>query len=518
MTELDLILHNGRIYPRADPTSRVEALAINQGKVTGLGPTREIIALSSRSTEKLDLQGRTVLPGLSDSHIHILNYGMLLLDLDLTRTESIQEIRAAVSRSASSKSENEWILGRGWDDEKLRERRYLDKFDLDQAALNPVFLKRICGHVAIANSRALSIAGIAEGTADPEGGIVVRDSNGIPNGVLKERAIDLVESSIPKSKEETRKALVLASERLARIGLTSLHCIITDLQELEQLRALKLEGSIPQSIYALLPIKLLDRIPHKDANSIQAIDGFSIGGLKLYLDGSLGAHTAALKEPYNDDPTSSGMLTMSPEELRTVVSKASESDTQLCLHAIGDRAVELSLETIARTFELGGNRGARHRIEHASLVSRESIRKMSKLDVVASVQPRFIYSDSWARTRLGDSRLSQLYPFASMKRAGIRLAAGSDCPVEDPNPFEGIWSAVARPGLDTGEKLSVSEALAAYTEDASYASFTEETRGTLNIGKSADLIVVDRDPFESRPQQIRETKVLRTMIEGKFVS
>ncbi len=514
MSKPDLILYNGRIYPDAKSRSRFEALAVWKGRVTDIGSSQEILKLRARATTTINLRGKTVLPGFCDSHIHLLSYGMLLRTLDLSKTRSIEEMNRQVAKRASLMKPDEWILGRGWDDEKLREHRYPEKHDLDHSTSNPVFLKRVCGHVAVANSKALSLSGIDSDTPEPEGGVVLRDSRGAPNGVLKERALELVELAVPQSMKEIKKSLVLAARRLARLGLTSLHCIVNDANELKALQELKREREIPQSIYAIVPVKLLDQLVSLGLSTQRGEEAFRIGGVKLYLDGSLGARTAALTSPYNDNPVSNGMLTMSREELKRVAMTSSEGGFQLCIHAIGDRAVELAIQIIEEVFGPLKCRKFRHRIEHASLVSGKSILKMGKLGIIASVQPRFIYSDSWAEERLGASRMHSLYPFASMTQEGILLTAGSDCPVEDPNPFEGVWSATARPGLEGKERLTVSQALAAYTISASFASFCEESRGTLVPRNIADIVVLDRDPFECSPEALRQTRVIKTIIAG----
>jgi predicted amidohydrolase YtcJ len=518
LTSPDLILHAGKIYPDAASRRRFEALAVRRGKITDIGTNKRILALRSKTAKIINLHGRTVLPGFHDSHIHFLNYGMLLRTLDLSRAQSIEEIKKRAKRWNTTASHDTWVLGRGWDDERLREHRYPTRDDLDLATSNPVFLKRICGHIAVANSAALSVAGIDNRTVDPAGGRIVRDSSGRPNGVLKETAIQLVEKVIPESMENTKSALVHASKKLAKVGLTSLHCIISNLTELNALRELKREQQLPQSIYAIVPANLVDRLGSRDPSRVRSRARFRIGGLKLYIDGSLGARTAALNQPYNDDPSSSGMITLSSRELRRIASKARDSKFQMCIHAIGDKAVDLAVEVLGEIFGTKGCRQLRHRIEHASMVDEKSMKEMGRLGIIASIQPRFIYSDRWAEDRLGHRRLPQLYPFASMARAGIRLTAGSDCPVEDPDPFQGIWSAVARPGLDKEESLTVSEALTAYTKSAAYASFSEDFTGTLAPGNTADMIVLDRDPYESSPKSLRQIRVVRTIIAGRVVS
>jgi len=513
----DTVLHNGRVYPDVNPQIRFEALAIKDRRISQLGSNSDILKLAESTTIKIDLQGNTVLPGFHDSHIHLLHFGMLLRNLDLTKISSIKELTEQIREHVGKGPPDKWVLGRGWDDEKLHDRRYPDRHDLDSATSIPVFLKRICGHVAVANSAALAKAGITWDTPDPEGGLIAKDSRGQPNGILKERAIGLVEAVIPRSREATADALILASQKLARLGLTTLHCVISDLSELETLRALKIENKIPQSIHALIPFGLLDDPELLHRATPNDMIGFRVRGVKLFLDGSMGARTAALTVPYNDSPVETGMMTMRRDEIHNVVLRAIEEKLQLCIHAIGDKAVELAVQTIIETQELSAEI-QRHRIEHASLISRQSVKEMAERRIIASVQPRFILSDTWAADRLGRERLNDLYPFRSMAKAGVKLAAGSDCPVEDPNPFEGIWAAVSRPGLPSDERLTVDQVLTMYTANAAYASFSEETSGTLEVGKVADLVVVDRDPFECSTDVLRKAQVVRTMINGQVVS
>lgn len=517
MPDPDLILHSGKIYPEAGSRRRFEAVAIRRCRVADIGTGKRILALRSKSTNIINLHGRTVMPGFHDSHIHLLNYGMLLRTLDFSRARSIREIKRRVEKWTAATPHTSWVLGRGWDDEKLREHRYPTRDDLDLVSSNPVLLKRICGHIAVANSAALFLAGIDHRAVDPNGGQIVRDSRGRPNGVLKETAIEVVEKIIPESME-TKTALAQASRKLAKLGLTSLHCIISNLTELNALRELKREQRVPQSIYAILPVSLVDRLESFRHSGGEGVDRFRIGGVKLYLDGSLGARTAALNQPYHDDPTSSGMMTLSKRELRMVASKARDSKFQLCIHAIGDRAVDLAVQVLGQVFGTKGCKQLRHRIEHASIVNEKSILKMRRLGIIASIQPRFVYSDQWAEERLGSRRLLQLYPFKSMRRAGILLTAGSDCPVEDPNPFEGIWSSIARPGFGQAERLTVSDALTAYTKNPPYASFSENFRGTLAPGNVADMVILDRDPYESSLESLRKAKVVTTIIDGKVLS
>lgn len=514
----DLILHNGRIFPRADGRVRAEAVAVWNGRVTDVGSDRDILGQRARSVEVVDLRKRVVIPGLSDSHIHLLWYGMFLRNVDLAGKRSVKDVQRAVAASARHHPGNSWIIGRGWDQEKLREHRYLNRADLNRFGSHPVFLKRVCGHVAAVNDRALSLSGIGVNTLDPQGGEIVRDPvTGEPTGLLKESAIGLVERVVPRSEVEVRNALVEAAGRLLRLGLTSLHCIVEDSLEFRLLHQLKNEGRIAQSIYAILPLGLLDQAAEMGLTGDRGGNGFRVGGFKVYLDGSLGARTAALFEPYSDESGALGMLRMGVDELVEEAERVSQSGFQLCVHAIGDRAVEAAVAALEKTAKRGKGRSLRHRIEHSSITPPRLITKMRRAGVVASVQPRFIYSDSWAGKRLGPRRLRHLYPFRSMLNAGLNLAFGSDCPVEDPNPFEGVWSAVARPGLSPSQSLSVPEALACYTTGAAFASFSEADHGTLDPGKIADMVVLDRDPFTCSYEVLRRVNAVHTFVGGKLL-
>jgi len=439
---------------------------------------------------------------------------MLLRTLNLSSARSIPEIQKMLTKAASTKPDDQWILGRGWDQEKLREHRYPERSDIDIVA-NPVLFRRVCGHVAVANSAALAIAGIDENTPDPFGGEIERDLTGKPNGIMKERALEIISREVPRDEKEATEALLVASEKLLEQGVTSLHCIIDDEQEFRVLKGLKSEGRIQQTIYAILPKKMLEQVGSMENEVGVWTNGFRIGGIKLFLDGSLGARTAALETPYDDAPGSSGMLTSSKEQLLSVIDETRGTGLQLCLHAIGDKAVGMGVETLNGALGPRECQKSRHRIEHASLVPPELIQKMANLGLVASVQPRFIYSDSWAEKRLGKNRIEYLYPFKSMLQAGIHLAAGSDSPSDDPSTVEGLWSAVSRPGLPSMERLTPSEALSCYTKGAAYASFSESDEGTLEVGKWANMTILDHDPFESTSEALRKLRVVQTIVRGR---
>ena len=512
MPNPDLILHDANIYPRVDSSKSFQAIAVWNGLVTAVGRDRDILGLKGRSVKSIDLRRKTVIPGLTDSHIHLLGYAMFLRTLDLTTACSIKDIQRAVS-VVSRHGGRGWILGRGWDQERLAEHRYPRKGDFSSIQ-QPMFLRRVCGHIAVANATALTLANITKNTTDPKGGLIERDRpSGEPTGVLKESALELVQQVIPWDEKEVERALIVATAKLLKIGLTSLHCIIENLIELKVLRRLRSLGKISQSIYAIIPLSLLESATGMGLSTEPGRPGFRIGGVKMFLDGSLGARTAALTQPYSDEP-SSGMMTLGGERLQAAAQKAVDAGFQLSMHAIGDRAVEEALAVVGKVGSMYHGRKLRHRVEHASLTPPMLLRLFRERGVIASVQPSFIPSDTWAEKRLGPRRVEHLYPFKSMNQAGIRMTAGSDCPVENPNPFRGVWAAVARPGLPARERLSVHQALSCYTSGPAYASFAEEFQGSLQPGMVADMLVLDRDPFTCPSADLADVKVLQTFVAG----
>lgn len=518
MANPDIILHSGRVYPHAKSKLRVEAVAVWNGKITDVGKTRDVLKYKARSVELVDLKGRTLLPGFCDSHIHLLSYGLMMRQVQLYEAQSIKEIQDLVRKAAKGKSASDWIVGRGWDQEKLEESRYPDKRDLDTVTQNPVYLRRVCGHIGVLNSAALASAEITASTPEPEAGEIVRDpATGEPTGLLKEKALQLVEEKVQYDDKTVHDALVSASRKLSRLGLTSLHCIIGNSQELRVLRRLGNEGRIKQSIYAIIPYAFLDEASKMGFGTEVGDARFRLGGVKIFMDGSLGARTAALNEPYSDLPSTMGMMTLNAEELNGAIELAERSGFQLCIHAIGDRAVGTIVKAMEDASDPAVRKKLRHRIEHCSIAPNPLLSRIRRLGMVASVQPRFIYSDGWAIDRVGKARESSIYPFGSMTRKGIPIAAGSDGPVEDPSPIEGVWSAVARPNPPKREQLPVADALRAYTLGGAYASHCETSVGTIEVGKRADMVVLDRDPFETSPQGLRDIRVEMTMINGEIV-
>jgi predicted amidohydrolase YtcJ len=508
------ILLNGNILTLDQTRPSAQAVAIYGDRIVAVGNNAEIQLLAGPETKLIDLREATVLPGLIDSHIHLIQYGLSLSKLDLRQVHSIEEMKSLVSSRTPLASQ--WILGLGWDQEKFLEKRYPQRQDLDEASPNkPVMLSRVCTHICVVNSKALQVAHVDSQTPDPEGGVIDRDNGGEPTGILRETAVELIERNIAEpTLEEYEKAILAACKRAAESGLTSVHCILDSERELRALFGLRKKGQLPIRFYVMIPTSLL-----KNAKQLGLSTGFGdewirLGGVKIFTDGSLGARTAALETPYVDDPTNRGVTIYTQDQLNHIIEEAQDSDFQIAAHAIGDRAIGMLLESIERTKSRSHTRELRPRIEHASVLSLELIERLKKQQLIVTVQPHFLVSDFWTEQRLGPERARLAYPFASLLKAGLIVAGSSDCPVEPLAPLSGIEAAVNRDGP---EALSVEDAVALYTRNAAYASFEENLKGSIAPSKYADLVVLERDPRKVNSSEISEIKVLMTMVGGKIV-
>jgi predicted amidohydrolase YtcJ len=495
--------------------SSAEAIALLKERIVAVGSNEEISRLMGDGTTAIDLKGATVLPGFVDCHIHLIDYGLSLKNLDLRDVTSIDEMRKQVSEK--SRDRPGWILGRGWDQERFVERKYPSKQDLDEVSPDkPVLLWRVCGHICVVNSLALKEAGIGAHTSDPEGGLIDRDANGEPTGILRENAVDLVQKAIPSpTKEDYEEAALAACQKASEAGLTTVHCIVSSQLQLSALLKLKAEGRLPLRFYVLIPAEQLNMAKQLGLRTGFGDEWVRIGGIKIISDGSLGARTAALEAPYSDDPLNRGVMIYSQEELDKIISEAHRYDFQIAAHAIGDRAIRMVLESFGKAVKWMSKKDLRHRIEHVSVLSPDLIRKLAESGVIASVQPRFVVSDFWVEKRLGAKRAEFTYPFMTLLRSGALVVAGSDCPVEPLTPLSGIAAAVHRP--ESEEALTVEDAIALYTRNASYASFEEDVKGTIAPGKCGDLVVLEKDPRKVPKSAIAQIRILMTMVGGKVV-
>lgn len=477
--------------------------------------------------EVVDLGGRTVLPGFIDSHLHLLSLGFSLKSVSLNEVKSVESLKQAVRARAEALPPGKWIVGRGWDQELFKEKRYPTRKDLDEAAAGyPVFLRRVCGHLAVASSKALEIAGITRDTPDPSGGKIDRDTYGDPTGILRESAMSLVADAIPEpTQEEIKDALVVAARHALSRGITSVHTNDggQPFQEMKSIYRSLRDAGAPLRIYWDMPWDYLNALASEVERTGDGDDFFRIGAVKIFADGSLGGRTAALEAPYLDDPGNTGMLVLSEEELERRVFLAHALGMQVAVHAIGDRAVRVSLSAVEKAVSKVHRHDHRHRLVHVQILSPGLITDMKRAGIVADVQPKFLSTDMrFALDRVGAERMRTSYAFRSLASAGVPLAGGSDSPVEPLDPLYGIYCAVTRKdmqgepvgGYFPNERISVSEAIKLFTHGAAYAAFEEGRKGSLEPGKLADFVVLSHDPFAVAPEEIKDISVDMTVVEG----
>jgi len=518
MSESNFILLNANVVTLNPKQPRAQAIAIQDGKIIAVGSNQEIHKHARKNTKVIECRNRTIIPGLVDCHAHMLEFGFSLQNLNLRQVKSIREIQEKLREHIDKNPELNWILGGRWDQEKLAEKRYPTRMDLDAAVADkPVFLTRVCGCLGVANTKTLQLVGITKETTVKGGKIDLEEATGQPNGIVRGNAMSLVWKVVPKpSKEELKKACLLACRKAVEAGLTGVHWLVRSAEEMGVLQRLYSEGRLPLRVYIGVPVELLDETLSLGLLPSFGNDMIRMGFIKVLADGSLGARTAALKKPYSDDPEKRGMMLYTQKELCQVVLKAHSGELQLGVHAIGDRAMENVLKAFEKALKKLPRQNHRHRIEHCSILNPELITHMKRLSLVASVQPHFVVSDFWILDRVGRERARWAYPFKTLLEEGVTVASGSDCPIEQISPLLGIWAAVARKD-NVEERLNVEEALKTYTLNAAYASFDEEKKGTIEAGKHADLTIVSHDLTKIPPEKIRDVAVEMVIVDGKIV-
>ncbi len=517
------LFYNGSIYLDYTGKKRVDWIYAENGiiKDYGVGEPPNLDFDVS-----IDLENRFAYPSFIDCHIHLVKYGLSLWWIDLRGVKSLEEFKERI-RKGLDKDFHGWILGRGWDQDKFYEKRYPTRYDIDEVVSDkPVFLRRVCGHIAVANSKALELAGITRDTPDPEGGIIDRDENGEPTGVLRETAMELVKKVIPQpDKEDLKRATLEAMEDLFSRGVTTVHLVSAEPVEWEVLNELREEGKLKLKVRVYFDYSYLDWAINKGLKFREGDDLLRFMGIKIITDGSLGGRTAAMLDDYSDDPGNRGVLIVPFDKLYQVVNKSFSNGFQLAIHGIGDRANKTIVDVYEKVY--GGEKvdGRRDRIEHASILNQEIIRKMARLGIYASVQPQFITSDTWTYDRVGEERVKYAYPLKTLSRNGIELGGGSDAPVEIPDPIYGLYAATTRGEGDGNplarytpeEKLTIEEALYAYTLGAAKHSFDEDIIGTLEKGKYLDMVVLDKDLFNIDLDEIRNVKIVMTIVNSEVV-
>jgi len=515
----DLVLKDANVLTMNPLEPYAEAIAIKDEKIVAVGTNKQIKPWVDKQTKVMNLDGKMVVPGFIDTHVHMRGFGRYLTWINLREVDSIRKMQQLLRDRADKTQEEGWILGRGWDQERLKEKRYPTRRDLDKVAPNnPVVFTRVCGHICVANSKALELAGITRDTTAPSGGQIDKDfKTGEPTGILRENAAALVWNAVPEpGEEESAEMCVLACEKAVEAGLTSVHWFCHSPSEIRILQGLRAKDELPLRVYLVVPVEFLDSL--MDAGLVTGFGDHmvKIGSIKILADGSLGARTAALKQPYNDEPSTRGMMLYSQRSLNTLALKAHRVGFQLAIHAIGDRAVDIVLKALEKTLKEAPRENHRHRVEHVSVLNENLIQRMKNLGLIASVQPHFVVSDFWIEKRLGKTRARWTYSFKMLIRKGVLVTGGSDCPVEPISPLLGIYAAVGREKFPQ-ERITVEEALRIYTINAAYVSFEEKIKGSIEAGKLADLVVLSDDLRKIEPSKIKDVRVELTIIGGKIV-
>ena len=524
----DLVLTHGVIYTGDAARPRAEAVAIRGEEIVAVGSSDELLAWVKPGTRVVDLRGAFVMPGFNDAHIHLANGGQAKLAIDLTDAKSLAEFQQRLRARLGQYRPGEWITGRGWDHTLWPEQRFPTRQDLDGVSRDHAMLfTRVDGHVAVANSLALQKAGITKETKDPPGGSIERDSQGAPTGMLKENAVALVARREPAvSTAQRRRAIELALAEVARFGVTSLqdNSAWADFLVYEEL---KRQGKLTARITEWLPfLESLPRLEDMRRHGGTKNPWLKTGALKAVLDGSLGSRTAAMLAPYADDRSTSGILRMAPEELKKMAVERDAAGFQLAFHAIGDGANRLALDAFAAARAANGPRDRRDRIEHAQVVAWEDFARFAELGAIASMQPSHETTDMrWAEARIGLERAKGAYAWNTFQKRGVRLAFGTDYPVEPVNPMRGLYACVTRElpeggppgGWQPQEKISLDDCIRAYTAGSAYAEFEEGKKGQIRPGQLADLIVLSADVTKIPPAQILKTEVLATYVGGRLV-
>jgi predicted amidohydrolase YtcJ len=526
MEQAETVLRGGVVWTGVADAEPVEALAVRGGKIVWVGRQGESEDLIGAETEVVELSGRAVVPGLIDSHTHFIPGGFQLSSVDLRDAQTPDEFTRRIADFARDLPDRAWITGGDWDHElwggELPRKEWIDPVTVN----HPVLVSRLDGHMALANTLALQAAGVTRNTSDPPGGTIVRDPDtGEPAGVLKDEAMGLVTAVIPSPSDDARdQALERAMRHALAHGVTQVHHMGT-WEDLETFRRTHERGGLRVRIYSVVPIASWERLRDFVAREGRGDDWLWWGGLKGFVDGSLGSTTAWFYEPYDDEPGTAGLMTSDTARLRSWISEADRAGLHLMVHAIGDRANDWLLDVYEEVAADNGERDRRFRVEHAQHLTREAIDRFGRLKVIAAVQPYHAADDGrWAEKRIGPQRIQRTYAFRSLLDAGATLAFGSDWTVAPISPILGIDAAVTRRTIDGAnpegwvpqERITLTETLTAYTSGAATAGYVEEIVGTLEVGKHADLVVLSKDPFGMDPERVVELEVDLTMVGGEI--
>jgi len=511
-----------------DKLAQFTAIQFTDDKIDKLYLATEPLP-SAKELTVIDGQGKTLIPGLIDAHGHILSYGLSLLRADLVNSSSEQDAINKTLAYAKANAGLTWIQGRGWNQTQWPSNAFPSAKSLDKAFPDqPVWLKRVDGHAGWANSKAMALAGITKATLSPEGGDIIKDENGEPTGVFIDNAMALIDNGIaPLTMKQQKQVLVKAMDSLASYGLTSVHDAGIDSNNITAFKELSQAGEMSIRINAMLYLPSNNWQQTLAAGQYQSNDDmFTFNSVKIQADGALGSRGAALIEDYSDHPGHKGLLLNTPKEFEYLVKTAMQQGFQVNSHAIGDNANKLVLDTYEKQIKTSKSKQLRHRVEHAQVLRLEDIPRFSELDIIASMQATHATSDkNMAQDRLGKERILGAYAWRKLLNANAVIAAGSDFPVESPNPFYGLHASITRQdhnnspqgGWFAEEKMTPLEAFRSFTVDAAYSGHQEKIIGSLATGKKADFVLLEQNLFEMPEQDIWQMAVEKTWVNGKLV-
>lgn len=535
---MDAIFYNGIIHTMDKAIPRAEAVAVKDGIIIRVGSNEDVLKLRTESTAMYDMDGKTMLPGFCDSHMHLLSYGYSLEKVNLYSAKSMDDLIKLGQDFLKEHPGLTWLQGRGWNTDDWEDKRYPNRYDLDKITTEiPMFYTRSCAHIISVNSKALEVMGVTRDTPQVPGGSIEKDINGEPLGIFAEAARDLIYNALPKlTVSDIKRLIVKGAKEVLSCGITTVH---TDDFEaiaageyqkvLDAYHQLEQEGNLPVRIYEqclLASVPLLKKFLNEGHHTNEGSPMFRIGTLKLLVDGSLGGKTAFLRKPYKNDPSTKGIATFTQEELDKLVSMAQASGLMISPHNIGDGAMEMDLNAIENAQIQYPRADMRHALIHCQITDLDLLKRCRDLNVVMHVQPAFIDSDMHiVKDYVGEELEKSSYAWKTMMDMGLPVAFGSDAPVISFNVIEGIYCAVTRKDLkgfpESGwlpdQKMSVYDAVYAYTMGGAYASYDEGKKGSIRNGKYADFTVLDKDVFSVPEEEIKDIKVCMTVLDGKVV-
>ena len=537
---LDKLFINGEIYSMKKEGEKFQSLGIKDGKIIFLGTNGEAKNVSSK--ELIDLKGKMMIPGMADAHLHLYAYCQNLTFVDLSKVHNINEMISLMKEKIKNVKKGDWVKGVNFDQSKWKENRFPTLEEMNSISKdNPVIIKRCCLHAVVANSKALEIVGIGKNYQAGSGGIVELDKNGMPNGILREQSTKVFDDILPdplKDIEVQKKIMQDVLNDMSSKGITTIHTYAAKIwqynEDINIYKNFEKEGKLPLRVTVCIDELFEPEILTKEKlnNPYRKVQ---LGAYKIFSDGSMGSRSAALKKPYSDDPQNSGFMLFTQEELNNKILTGYEHGLQPAIHAIGDRALDMTLAAIEYTLKTTKEKGMTDeeqkkrlpfRIIHVQMIDDDLLERMKKLPLVLDIQPIFLCTDlHWIEDRIGKERLKGSFALKTMENAGLIQTGGSDCPVETYEPLKGIYAAVTRQDMEgyptegflPEERLSVYEALCMYTKNVPYATGQESVLGTLEIGKFADLTVLEKNLFKIDKKEIKDIKVEQTYVAGNCV-